>query len=577
MTRTARPPALALLAAVCFLAGCAQVPTSGPVEQGEGVQAGVDEPFIRVLPQVPTAGMSPVSVVRGFLAASASFDGDHAVARDYLTPAAAASWDASAGVVVYDDEARFSLRSTGRRAVELRASIFATIDRDGSLTPRRDTSLTRAFTLRRAAGEWRIVDPPRGLYLTRLDVERSYRALDLFFLAPRSPFLVPDPVYVPVVRPGAATSLVRALLDGPTPWLAPAVRTAFPPRTGLVVDSVPVENGVAQVDLTSEVLQAGEADLAALTAQLVWTLAQLPEVTGVQLSAEGVPLTTSSSTGVQTTQDWAGFDPNAAPTGLTGVGVIDGALVQLAGEDPQPVPGPLGDGSLRLRTPAVTWSNDRTAAVSEDGTTVYVQQQAQPTRAARVYSGVAVATPSFDGAGDLWLVDQRRTGSRVLLVPPDAASTGGARVLRVDTASLRGRTVQQLRVARDGTRVALVLASESGGGELVLARVVRTRGGVELDGLRPLERTLTDVQSVAWATSDRIVVLAQEAGAAVQPWVVGVDATVTPTGGSLPGAVDLAAAPQRPLLAATGDGRVWEDTGLSWREVARATDPAYAG
>ena len=40
--------------------------------------------------------------------------------------------------------------------------------------------------------------------------------------------LVPAPVIVPLSGSGLATLLVSTLVSGPTPWIAPAVRTAFP-------------------------------------------------------------------------------------------------------------------------------------------------------------------------------------------------------------------------------------------------------------------------------------------------------------------------------------------------------------
>ena len=571
-----------VLAVCCVvaLAGCAQVPTSGPVTQGDGVQAGVDEPFIRVLPQVPTPGMSPLAIVRGFLASSASFDGDHAVARDYLSSEAAATWNAAAGVVVYNDEYGFSLRSLGRHWVEFRAPVVATMNSDGSLTPARNVNLTRKFRLERVNGEWRIANPPRGLLLTRLDVSRSYRPLNLYFVSPQAPFLVPDPIYVPVVRPGAATSLVRALLDGPTPWLAPAVRTAFPRGTGLVVDAVPVENGTAQVNLSSDVLKASQSDLAALTAQLVWTLSQLPEVTGVEIQADGVPLTISQSSGVQTTQDWQVFDPNASPATDIGLGVVSGKIVQLTGTAPTALPGALGSGHVAVSSPAQSWSGQQVAAVSEDGTTVYLQTEANPSQAVPILRAQHVVSLSFDGFGDLWVVDQQSNRSILEMLTASSLARADHAVPRPVPITLRrppGRWIDQLRVARDGTRVALVLTASHRPGELVLARVVRQGRHASLSGFKPLERTLTNVQSVAWAASDQLAVLAQQRGAAVQPWLVGVDASVSATGGALPGAVDLTAAPGLPVLAATGNGRVWEDTGLSWRQLARASDPAYSG
>ena len=586
MTRRAparRPPrrrrvgwlVIAVAGALLATAGCARVPTSGPVEQGQGVKAGVDEPFIRVLPQVPTPGMAPIDLTRGFLSASASFDGDHAVARDYLTPEAADVWRADRGVVVYDDQS-LAWVTLPDHVVQMRARILATIDRDGSLRPRRGMSLVQNFQLQKVGGEWRITNPPRRLLLTEPDVARSFRPLDLFFVAPSGPFLVPDPVYVPVVRPGAATSLVRALLDGPTPWLAPAVRTAVPPETSLVVDSVPVENGVAQVNLTSEVLQSSQADLSTLTAQLVWTLTQLPEVTGVQLSADGVPLTVGS-TSVQTQADWSEYDPNSAPASAQPLGVSAGRVVIIA-DSTIPLTGPFGDGSYELRTPALSWAGDRVAAVGSDGRSVLVEPLADPGRTSVVYQGADVATPSYDGSGALWLVDQRADGSHVLVLQPPATSGGRQPPVReVVTPRLGGSRILQLRVARDGTRAALVVSTRGGPGRLVLARIVRVGDRVELDGFRPVERTLTQVSSVAWASADDIAVLGQVRSAAIQPWLVGVNGTLVASGGSLRGAVSIAAAPTLPLIAATGDGRAWEDTGLSWQEIAKVSDPAYAG
>ena len=95
---------------VAFLAGCgtmsssiiAQVPTSGPIQQGEQISTNREDQFIRVIARGPVEGMTSSEIVQGFLDASASFDGDHAVARQYLTDAANRLWEPSAGVAVYE-------------------------------------------------------------------------------------------------------------------------------------------------------------------------------------------------------------------------------------------------------------------------------------------------------------------------------------------------------------------------------------------------------------------------------------------------------------------------------------------
>ena len=71
--------------------------------RGDEVRAVVDEPAVRVLPRDPVVGQSPEEVVSGFLEASASFEVDHEVARRFLSPSAAESWNADAGVTVIDD------------------------------------------------------------------------------------------------------------------------------------------------------------------------------------------------------------------------------------------------------------------------------------------------------------------------------------------------------------------------------------------------------------------------------------------------------------------------------------------
>ena len=71
-----------VLGVVLVASGCAaSIPTSGPIEQGQLVGVDAEDQFIRVIARPPRAGMTPVELVQGFLEASASFDGNHAVAR----------------------------------------------------------------------------------------------------------------------------------------------------------------------------------------------------------------------------------------------------------------------------------------------------------------------------------------------------------------------------------------------------------------------------------------------------------------------------------------------------------------
>ena len=181
-----------------LLAGCgvgsgsfvAQVPTDGPVEQGQLVANTSADQFIRVIARPPRAGMTPTEIVQGFLESSASFDNDHAVARSYLTPEASAAWDPSSGVSVYDGVP--ALVEAGA-AVLFSATLNGRISDIGRYTVEDPgTELQRSFFLTQREGEWRLRLAPSGLLLSNFDVNRAYRNYSVYFFNPSFQTLVPD-------------------------------------------------------------------------------------------------------------------------------------------------------------------------------------------------------------------------------------------------------------------------------------------------------------------------------------------------------------------------------------------------
>jgi hypothetical protein len=571
MTRSGVRALAALISALLLSTACAQIPTSGPVLQGDEVRATIDDPVIRVLPRPPAQGLDPEQIVTGFLAASASFEDDHAVARQFLTAEASETWNPTAGVVVFDDNQGLSLRRSGRN-LDVTMRELARISADGSLEPRASRELTDRFELERVGGEWRIASLPDGLYLTRLDVARTYRSYDLYFLAPGQDRLVPDPVFVPVDRSGAATSLVRSLLNGPTRWLAPAVETSVPAETSLVVDSVPVENGVALVDLSENVLAASDIDRQRLSAQLVWTLTELPDVTGVQITVAGSPLQLPDAPLVQDEETWDTFNPNRLPDSATALLVREGMVRRVVDGRAVPLVGPLGNGEFLVRHPATSADGSTVAALSRDGTTALRQQPFLSAKVETVLRGRRLAAPSIDAIGSLWLVDRVDSGSQVWMQPPNG------RLRQVRAPGLRNRFVVTLRVSLDGTRVAVVIRDRQGEGELLIGRVVQGGQVVQLQAFRPLEDTLTDVRDVTWQASDSLIALGRDRGSVLQPFTIGVDGIIDQVGGtSLQGIASVAAAPGLPLLASTVSTGIWQNTGLSWQPFLRGRDPAYPG
>ena len=189
------------VAVAAVVAGCAGIPTSGPVHEAGQLNGVGDEPFSRIVAQGPAEGATPNAIVTGFLAASASFDDDHVVARSFLTPDAARSWRPGSRVQVYQQVTGSSgpFAPLGKDAYHFSAPLAGTLDSQGAYTGAPDgVSVNETFTLDQVGGQWRIAKLPQGLLLTTFALSSAYRAYDIYFPDPSRTVLVPDEVLVPV-------------------------------------------------------------------------------------------------------------------------------------------------------------------------------------------------------------------------------------------------------------------------------------------------------------------------------------------------------------------------------------------
>lgn len=576
-TRFARAVLPAVL--LCLVAGCSMVPVGGPVFSGQAVEPEdpLENPYIRIIPAPPQDGWSPEEIVRGFLAASASFEDRHAVARQYLAPQARSQWGPDRQVTVYDDGGdstlAYSYTADSTAEVALEAPELATIDAQGQyVAAAQDERVDTTFQLRIVDGEWRITQPPDGLLLTRRDVSRAYRVLNLYYFEPEHRTLVPDPVFVPVqARANLATALVRALLRGPTDWLGPAVRTAFTPDAELL-DEVTLTAGTVTVNLDPVDVQSDEA-LARMSAQLVWTVKQLPDMQQLRLQIDGETVDVPGASGdeeLQSRNSWGRYGPDSTGGDLSGYFVRDGALWMLTDDGPQRAIGAVGTGQVPLEDPAVSLDGRRIAALGPAGE-VYIGELHKGGGVQQAFANRRFTALSWDRYGNLWAAEESAEGSRIWMLRKDGQP------VQVDAPKLESTPVLALRVARDGSRVAAV----AGRGEtsaLLLGRVVRDGGTVRAESFLPLATDLEQVTDVAWRGADVLAVLGRGNRGAVLPYLVDVDGTrVSPTG-SVGDMESIAAAPGSDMLAGISGGEVWRSRDeLSWQVVDEGTDPVYPG
>lgn len=555
-----------LVVTALALTGCATVPTSGPVYQGEDVGVEPSTQVIRVIARPPRPGMTPSEIVSGFIEASASFEDDHAIARQYLSPSAAVTWDASAGSVIYDGVP--TIVPDGATSVQLTATESGRISPDGRLEiAATGRVIDIGFDLDLIDGQWRIADPPEGLLLNRSDVDRAYRSYDVYFFDPSFTTLVPDARLFPVSGPTAATALVRSLVAGPSDWLAPAVRSSLPEGTQLAVDAVPVVEGIARVDFDPGVRLVDDATRQALSAQLTWTLRQVPGVRALDLNAGGQALDVPGVTSPQPISSWPAVNPNRMPAGAEPFAVVAGRVVALSGTAPLPVPGGAGLASPPLSSIAVSLDAAQVAGLDDEGRLWTAPLRAgEPLTLALDEPGLS--RPTYGNSSAPWIVDP---AGRVRRVDAGGSTTS----VPIDGLSAKA-VVESIALSRDGTRAALIV--RRGERTFVMLAIITVREGTpRLQSPVRVDARLTTVSDIAWATADSLAVLGADGASAPAVYEVDLRRGQVRSLGAPPEPVRLAAAPDAPFLVATAESGLFSFTTGPWQPGSRASSPAYPG
>lgn len=595
---------------VIVLGGCASMPDSGGLESVEASQRPDSQVRVFALPPRDNAG--PTAIVDGFLEALTSDDPSYAMARKYLTPRAAKTWKPERETVVLTDGPTPSLSGRPNAGEEGRLFLLtgdqvAKVDKQQAYQPedgryRERLQLAQVETAK--GKQWRIDSLPQGVVIGKTDFQRIYQSVNKYYYAvdsgsgddsPRKQ-LVADPVFVRQWT-DPLTQTVKALLAGPTNWLNPVVRTAFPSDTALKdgVDSLaPDDNNKLTVQLNKHGSGAGQPACKAMAAQLLFSLRDLSSS-----SVDEVELKRDDGRFMCALTE-SGADALVAPRSPSGADkqyFLDDKkrLVSMPANgsskrSPEPVPGPLGEGQRQLRSVAVSRDQDRAAGVSGDGSALYVASLIPSAslgdplaRSQAKAEKDGFTAPSWDGRGDLWVADRDPKNPRLLVFGQGL----GDKMQQVSVDQLAdGARIQAVKMSADGVRIAL-LVLEDGKTTLRVGRVQRDHhpdGGTEIlvSELRRAAPEMEDVSAVSWAGGSRLVVVGRESGGLQQIRYVLSDGS-TPTGQALPGLtrvseISASEDDRLPLLAHSDDGIVRLPSGSAWQSVlTKGTAPVYPG
>ncbi len=569
------------LAGCCVVSGCVSVPQSSPASPGRSVGVQDEPQHVTNDPAGPVRGASPLQIAEGFFGAMLAYPQTMTTARSYLTSSAASRWDPSDHVVVYDTLSS----SLNRSGVIVDAHALGTLDRRGSWASVRPGRAQLGIQLRlvKVSGQWRVANPPSGLYVDSDYFNSNYSDFSLYFFDPSRVVLAADPVYL-VDDESAATALVHDLIAGPTASLHGAVTTAISGRTTIAAGVSTSPSGLAEVPLSEDFLKLSNDDRQFFAAQLAWTLRQLPEIHSVSITVDGTRVDIPGFNSVFGVDEFLGYDSS----GLTGdrrlFALSSKGLVSVSSSRVTPVLSGVR-AAESARSAAVDDNGDLAALVSSDGTYIGVYNIPSAGASGRewVKGATSLLRPSWDFRRVLWAVDQTANGSRIY-----AATAKHQRVVRAP--GLAGTDIVSFGVSHDGVRFAAIV-KEHGVTRLVIAVIHRDPdhpARVSLARPRTILTSgvvLSDLAQLAWAGPTTVVMLARANNGARQPWQVEVDGSAATDVGEFlhvpPTSVASGASVDAPIAVGAPGGQIYvQQSDLQWLQLGAATQlrsPVYAG
>ncbi|MGJ9402321.1 LpqB family beta-propeller domain-containing protein [Arthrobacter sp. KK5.5] len=559
---------VAMLAAVVLLAaGCGSIPVRGPVGT-IGPEGQTESEFqYAFTPPGPEDGAGPDEIIAGFYRAGISPQDDYKVAREYLAPELARSWQSTARTLVYDSEPNVvSNVEEGSYTIEL--AVVATIDEHGILTrsPENATESVEV-ALTEVEDEWRISAAPDGTLVEQGNFPVLFSPYALYFYDSTLAYAIPDYRWF-ANRQSLAAPLVESMLAGPAPYLRNAVRTAFPEDSELARAAVPVDARHATVDFADGVFaDTTELHRQQMQQQLELTLAGVGNISSVTMTVGQRAVSLGD-----TSPDFVNAVVNPAVPD-TQVAVADKQLVYYQGNGVQAVVG-VGDiSSHDPRDPAMSPGGNRFAFLNGDRSRLFTVGEGGAVR--RGASGKSLLAPSIDIHGWTWTVDPTDR-THVYAVPEDRSRHGEVR--EVAAAWMDNAVVSSLRISRDGAR-AVVVAEIDGEAGVYVSGVIRDTEGVPRGFTEPSRLPSTvPVGKAVWDSATSVIVMAPDNE---QP----VEAERIPLAGDsevfqpLLGMTGISAAPgeQRTVYAETPEGVYSRVSNLWKKQAGQARYLAYPG
>lgn len=547
---------------LALFAGCVGIPDDGTVTKVD-VESGPDQSTVRYSPTGPARDANPQQIVRGYLDAMLAYPVTTGTAASFLTPEAAREWKSSAGVEVYvEPKVAAPVAKDPEGSVENRPAVEVDLDmvEDAQLNSqgrfaRINTRKQFTYRLIQSDGQWRITNPQPGFLVNRKFFDDYYRAFDAFFFDRPGKRLVADPIYLPV-GDQLSTALLGSLLLGPKGLLGKTART-FVPEGARLRTSVPSrDDGLADVQFREDLNELPSDVQERLSAQIIWTLKQVDQVTGVRIAGSDVVLIPGNR-GNQSVDSWAKFGPRFGDGGF--YGIQEGRVVEVSGGNVEEVDGPWGESAGGAVGIAI--DSGRIASVRDGGKILTVGSLAKAS--VNTFSGSDLLRPVWDDTGKVWAVDSAGGATRLRIF-------SGKKFRAVPVGALADYRLNSFALSPDGARYAAV-ARVGNTTQVYVGSVLRNAQDVVIglgtpENVRPKNATFASPRSVSWATPTTVTFLAEDNVAGTQIFEVRIDGSASIGGTAGRGALlpDV-----RPISLATTGGEdpiryVTDSSGKTW-------------
>lgn len=482
---------LLAVVAASVLAACATIPRTGPVTRGSAV-SGQDSGFgqIDYHPLGPGDGETQEQILNGFIQAAVSPETSYQIAREYLSDSFRAQWNPDYSVTIDQASQRDEPKRVNSTQLSLAVTPTGFIDQSGNYRAADSQApVPLSYSFVKEHGQWRISQAPDGIVIDTTQFQNVFSPHPLYFYSPDYRYLVPDLRWFPSSRSTIATRIAKALLAGPSSWLADAVVTAFPKGVQLASGSVVVQSGVAQVSLNAVAAGADPATVNRMDEQLTESLGAT--ASSVALTIGGVSQNVIGATDAER-------DPAVASNPL----VLKGGKFGFLSGKSVVVLGGIGDKLAGLRPSAATVTADGSAAAALAGGAAYAVSDALPSPV-RIDDRSQLVAPAIDNRGIVWSAPRDANA-------PFAVSAGDGTTATLKASWPDARQLIAFAVSRDGTRLAALIGTADGQSHLMVAGIVRDSTGhptrigepVDLGGLG-----LSSGIALAWTDELDVAVL----------------------------------------------------------------------